>query len=102
MCLLYPQKRHVQRTSECRLRANSGRFGPPLMASMGVDVQICLRFVFLHDCMTRRGMFGFRNCCRDLDVARAGLGALACRRTDRRDGRAHQNYASVYPITVAM
>ena len=65
-------------------------------AAMDVGVRPCLRFVFPHICMRGREKFGFRIRRRDPDVARAGSGALGCRRTDKADYRQRQNYAVVY------
>ena len=65
-------------------------------AAMGVGVQTRLRFVFPRVYMRGREKFGFRIWTRDPDVARAGSGALACRRTDKPVYRPHQNYAAVY------
>jgi hypothetical protein len=61
-----------------------------------VRVRTRLRFVFPHVYMRRREKFGFHIRCRDPDVARAGSGALACRRTNKADYRPRQNYALVY------
>ena len=44
-------------------------------AAMRVDVRTRLRFAFPHAYTRGREKFGFRTCCRVLDVARAGLSA---------------------------
>jgi hypothetical protein len=63
---------------------------------MRVSVRTRLRFVFPHGYMKGREKFGFRICRRVPDVARAGLGALACRRTDKLAYRPRQNHVLVY------
>jgi hypothetical protein len=52
------------------------------------------RFVFLDACNTGKEKFVFR-IPRDRDLARAGLDALACRRTDKRAYRRHQTHVAV-------
>ena len=78
---------------------NNVRSGPIAdigAASIDAGVRTRQRFVFPHDCMRGREKSGFRIWCRDPDVARAGLGALVCRRTDKPDYRPHHNYGLVY------
>jgi hypothetical protein len=63
---------------------------------MGVGVRTRLRFVFPHAYMRGKEKFEFHIWGRNRDVARVGLGALACRRTDKPAYRPHQNYSVVY------
>jgi hypothetical protein len=63
---------------------------------MRVRVRTRLRFVFPLAYMRGREKFGFRICCRVRDVARAGLGALACRRMDKPACHPHQKHVVVY------
>jgi hypothetical protein len=68
--------------------------------AMGVSDLTHLRFVLPHGYMKGREKFGFR-VWRNPDVARAGLGALACRRTDKPADRPHRNRAVVYWAYIA-
>jgi hypothetical protein len=62
---------------------------------MGAGVRTRLRLVFPHGYMGGREKFGFR-IWRNRDAARAGLGALACRRMGKAAYRRHRNHAVVY------
>ena len=61
---------------------------------MRVGVPSRLRFVFPHGHMKSKEKFAFR-IWRNPDVARVGLSALACRRTDKPACRPHRNHEVV-------